>query len=79
MTLLTSDILLLPGDDGFEETLTLAWEVMYSKNHAVAVYGSDGLIRSIQDERELREYLEGGEYDERESMLDDPFELEIAL
>lgn len=73
---LVSELLLLPGDEGFEETLTLAWRVFYSKRHSTAVYGVDGMIRSIQTAQELEDYLYGGEYDERESMLDDPFEIQ---
>lgn len=60
-----SDILLLPGDPGFNETLALSpppW-IPDSETGNTFVMGADGLLRGA-DSNSLTEYLEGGEYDE---------------
>ncbi|MBW4542435.1 MAG: hypothetical protein KME43_25365 [Myxacorys chilensis ATA2-1-KO14] len=64
-------ILLLPGSFEFEQTLIRAWDILYGNVSPVCVIGTDGLPRSVNED-ELEEYLEGGEYEERQSILELP-------
>ena len=63
--------LLLPGSFEFDQTLLLAWDIFYGNVSPVCVIGADGMPRSVNDD-ELEEYLEGGEYEERQSLIELP-------
>jgi hypothetical protein len=63
--------LLLPGTFEFDQTLLFAWDLFYGNVSPVCVIGADGMPRSVND-NELEEYLEGGEYEERQSILELP-------
>lgn len=66
-----SDILLLPGEPEFDQTMILGWKLLYAQKSLDAlIFGSDGVARNA-NEKELEDYLFGGEYDERESWCDD--------
>jgi hypothetical protein len=62
---------MLPGDPGFNEILSTSlptgWEHVRAQNAGECFFVADsqtGLLRPAND-RELDEYLYGGEYDER--------------
>ncbi|WP_036488028.1 hypothetical protein [Myxosarcina sp. GI1] len=65
-----SDILYLPGDPGFNETLLTPrpdWRHVAAKDgdtYAFVFEPGSGIARPVT-QTELDEYLEGGEYDER--------------
>jgi hypothetical protein len=66
---MTSRSLILPGDPGFYETLATpppGWRdaICGQDNYAFVVRANTGLAEPV-GMRELEEYLEGGEYDER--------------
>lgn len=66
-----SDILLLPGEPEFDQTMILGWKILNAqKSLDSLIFGSDGVARSV-DEKGLQDYLFGGEYDERESWVSD--------
>jgi hypothetical protein len=70
-TLLESDIIYLPGDEGFYDValyaaLILQPEVFHSPEHAFVQDAMTGLLRSV-DAKELEEYIEGGELKEVEN------------
>lgn len=67
-----SDIILLPGDPGFNQTLLLSrppgWQQVAAKNGngaAMVEDSSTGIMKPV-DEKGLEEYMYGGEYDEAE-------------
>lgn len=66
-----SSILCLPGTFEFDQTLLMGWKILYGNVSPVCVIGSDGMPRSVTED-ELDDYLEGGEYEERQSILDLP-------
>lgn len=51
--------------------MILGWKLLTANTQSTAVFGSDGVLRSIADERTLNEYLYGGEYDERLTLIGD--------
>ncbi len=67
-----SDVLLLPHDEGFQETLLLAWDILNKRASQFCVIGLDGLPRSASED-DLTEYLEGGEYEERQNLIELPY------
>jgi hypothetical protein len=73
--------LLLPGDPGFYETLATPppdWGEAAKRdgnNYAFVVEPGSGLARAV-DMRDLEEYLEGGEYEERLLEISDDDELD---
>lgn len=63
-----SQILYLPSDPEFQLTLIEAWDLLYGRECGTCVIGLDGMPRSATEE-ELEEYIEGGEYEERMSIV----------
>jgi hypothetical protein len=68
-------MLILPGDPGFEETLLRPppnWRqaIAGSDRYAFVVRAGSGLVEPVAD-RDLLEYLEGGEYDDRLDAIGD--------
>ncbi|KST64075.1 hypothetical protein [Mastigocoleus testarum] len=63
--------LLLPGEPGFQETLVNAMHLFKPRHNTafIARPGSNGLMIPVSG-AELREYLLGGEYDERMDELE---------
>lgn len=69
------NLLLLPGDPGFEEILLTPgpdWQQIANQDGDTYAYvvGQDRLARPVTS-WELEEYLEGGEYDERLMQIDE--------
>lgn len=60
-------LLLLPGQPGFQEILSTTpppnLKGNNETNNQTAVMGIDGLLRAINSQRELDEYILGGEYE----------------
>lgn len=72
-----SDLLLLPGDPDYEDTL--ATTLPFDWQEVAAYHGGDygfvvdaetGLLR-IENSASIQEYVEGGEYDERLAQIDE--------
>lgn len=70
--MITSDVLLLPSDEGFQETLLLAWDIFNKRVSQFCVIGLDGMPRNASED-DLTEYLEGGEYEERQNLIELPY------
>jgi len=71
----SSQLLILPGDPEFDEvlgqTLTPGWKDYAARNNEVYFVADEaGLLRPV-NARELDEYLEGGEYDQRLEQIGD--------
>lgn len=69
--------LILPGDPGFDETLSTSlptgWEQQRAQNAGECFFVADaetGLLRPA-NARELDDYLYGGEYDQRLASFDE--------
>ncbi|MBE9193885.1 hypothetical protein IQ219_00745 [Synechocystis sp. LEGE 06083] len=58
-------LILIPGDPGFDEILYTSPppDVKPTDNNFCYVVGADGIPRSITGDRELEDFLYGGEYD----------------
>jgi hypothetical protein len=69
--MITSDILLMPHEKGFQETL--GWNIPYGcppeSNFIVRADGS-GILEPATY-KETQDYLNGGEYDQRMSEIED--------
>lgn len=71
---LQSDILLLPGEEEYSNTILQAAllfnpDTFHSNDRALVQDALTGLYKSV-NRNELTEYLEGGEYDELNSGVD---------
>ena len=72
--------LILPGDPLFDYTLGTAPPpdlVGNDETGMIYVMGLDGLPRTVSSDRELDDYLLGGEYEEVMAAQDDDDDLEI--
>ena len=76
-------MIILPGDSEFDETLATTlpfdWQAIasqYGDDYGFVVDSESGLIR-VENSRGIREYVEGGEYDERLALLDDDDDLDF--
>lgn len=70
-----NQLLILPGSPEFEETLGIAltpgWKDYAARHNEIYfVVDESGLMRPV-NHRELTEYLEGGEYDQRLEQIGD--------
>lgn len=70
-------MLILPGEPEFDETLATTlppdWQFLAGANgddYGFVVDADSGLIR-VENSAGIREYLRGGEYDERLAQIDD--------
>ena len=61
---MTESLLLLPGQPGFYEILATPPPDPSRRVNFIARVGGSGILEAVE-ERDLDEYLEGGEYDER--------------
>jgi hypothetical protein len=59
-------LIMTPADPGFDEILYTAPppDVVRTDNHYCYVVGVDGIPRAVTQDRQLDDYLWGGEYDE---------------
>lgn len=59
-------LIMTPDDPGFSEILYTAPppDVARTDNHFCYVVGIDGIPRAVREDRQLEDYLWGGEYDE---------------
>lgn len=69
--------IILPGSEEFDETLALAlptgwyeFACRHSGNYGFVVDSESGLVR-VESLTGVREYVEGGEYDERLKQVED--------
>jgi hypothetical protein len=75
-------MIILPGDYGFYETLATpppGWRSQISSsNNAAFIVRAGSELLELVDERQLIEYTEGGEFDQRsDEMIDDDDDEEI--
>lgn len=73
-------MIILPSDSEFDETLCttlpLNWQAIasqYSGDYGFVVDSESGLLR-VENSRGIREYVEGGEYDERLALIEDDWD-----
>jgi hypothetical protein len=62
---LFSDVLVLPDDHGYQETLINGWKLLHGDSGLACLIGIDGMVREAAvGSPEYEDYLEGGEWDE---------------
>lgn len=73
-------MIILPGDSEFDETLAttlpLNWQAIaeqYGGDYGFVVDSQSGLLR-VENSRGIREYVDGGEYDERLALIEDDWD-----
>lgn len=76
-------LLILPGDPEFDQTLAMAlppnWQSLadqYGGDYGFVADSQTGMLR-IENSLGIREYVNGGEYDERLEWIDDDDDLDF--
>ena len=82
MLIETTSGIILPGHPDFNfylhGRLPPNWRETFSQESAFVVR-ADGVTLEMVTEKEFEEYIEGGEYDERLTQMDDEKEFELYL